>query len=151
MKGINRSMVCREVAALAKGVNRGSIKGSICNGHDGGISTVDAIQCKYCKITQSGNRKDVLVFDTEQECINALRTLTEALLDKRFPIFALSSEGTTHLIYPDEIGYQKAGDMPEDSDEIDNIPGTDIPIRSTISRLSSSRRASWSGWSAMTN
>ena len=37
MKGINRSMVCREVATLAKGVTRGSVnRVSSCDGHDGG-------------------------------------------------------------------------------------------------------------------
>lgn len=126
MKGINRSMVCREVAALAKGVKREGIY----DGHDDkSVSMAGTIRCKYCTITNTyDNTVTVLIFDTEQECINALRTLTEALLDNQYPILTMTDDyERTFIICPQYIFYQ-----PPSQEESDTpLDGTDIPMSST--------------------
>lgn len=126
MKGINRSMVCREVASLAKGVKRGGIY----DGHDDkSVSMAGTIRCKYCTITNTyDNTVTVLIFDTEQECINALRTLTEALLDNQYPILTMTDDNEcTSIICQQYIFYQ-----PPSQEESDTpLDGTDIPTSST--------------------
>ena len=68
MKGINSSMVCREISSLAKGVKRGGI----CNGHDGGLMVIKFI-CKLGQYSPGGNeeKEDRFIFPTKADAMNA--------------------------------------------------------------------------------
>ena len=69
-----------------------------------------------------------MVFDTEQECIDALRSLTEAVLDEQFPILVLKTESISYLVYPESVYSQIMGQVPNISG---TIPGTNIPLSLT--------------------
>lgn len=81
MKRINRSMVCREVASLAKRIERGGIY----SGRDGASSSVPSITCTWFKY-DTDNDFYALVFSTEQSAITAMTQIIDYICnDHRVP------------------------------------------------------------------
>ena len=73
MKGINRSMVCREVSSLAKGVKRGGA----CSGHNDSGLMVIKFSCKIGLYSPGENKEDEdrFIFPTKADAMNAAQTL----------------------------------------------------------------------------
>lgn len=97
MKRINRSMICREVASLAKRVKRGC--------------TCDEHNVIQGKLSNTIGKTQVLVFDTEQECIDALRTLTGALLNNRLVIINMRYGTSSNLMLETNISSLSPADQ----------------------------------------